>query len=300
MTDETLLDYLLGVLETSDREAVDRLLEEDAALRGRMIALQFTVSVLERDLSPIAIPIGLAERTLAYCTSSNEWERGNSARTQSSTLPTLRPDYVHSRFRGDWIVASGIAFLVIGLTFAGVSRLRYSYQLASCQNNLRVLYLGLSGYADLNDDRFPQVGLGNRATAGTFVQTLEEAGQCPINFMAVCPACTESDAPTAGYTYSLGYRSADGELLGLRRGLSTVDTMPISADYPTADCSPESGPVSPHFRVMNVLLVGGKVHTTTTAHVGSDGDDIYRNREGRIAAGLDRMDTVLGRVDDRP
>ena len=34
--------------------------------------------------------------------------------------------------------------------------------------------------------------------------------------------------------------------------------------------------------------------------VGVDGDDIYRNQLGQVAAGVTRVDAVLGRAGDRP
>jgi hypothetical protein len=51
---------------------------------------------------------------------------------------------------------------------------------------------------------------------------------------------------------------------------------------------------------MNVLFAGGQVRMTTSPLIGPNGDDIYRNVFGRVAAGVDRSDVVLGRPGDRP
>ena len=44
----------------------------------------------------------------------------------------------------------------------------------------------------------------------------------------------------------------------------------------------------------NVLYFGGNVTFATHRHVGVDGDDIYLNKRNRVAAGVNRWDTVLG------
>ena len=44
----------------------------------------------------------------------------------------------------------------------------------------------------------------------------------------------------------------------------------------------------------NVLFLDGSVRFCPTRTVGLSGDDIYLNRVGRQAAGLDAADTVLG------
>jgi hypothetical protein len=48
------------------------------------------------------------------------------------------------------------------------------------------------------------------------------------------------------------------------------------------------------------LFAGGNVRFATTATVGVNGDDIYRNQRGVVAAGVHRADAVLGVAGDRP
>src|SRR5262249_23764719 len=160
-------------------------------------------------------------------------------------------------------------------------------------------------YADTHDGRFPQVGVGPYTTAGTFTAPLAETGQLPPGFTPTCPAGRRPSEPGAApapapYTYTLGYRGPHGELLGPCRPEpgGENDLLPIAADSPAADAVPCQGPVSPHGRGQFVLYVGGQVRFATTAQAGLNGDHIYQNFNGQVAAGLERSDTVLGRAGD--
>lgn len=228
--------------------------------------------------------------------------------------PRVEPEtrFVGGRFRLDVLVACGIAFFACGLVFSGIGNLRARHQVLACQANLRTLHAGLAGYADTHAGRYPQIGTGDAPTAGTFASTLVDAGQVPVGFRPCCPAdsfaVTEANrspsiaSPSVGYTYTLGYRTPAGDLLGFRRGDrgGEHDLVPVSADYPTAAAAPAAGPLCPHNAAMNVLCAGGNVRRTTSALVGPDGDDIYRNFHGRVAAGTHHADVVLGRPGDRP
>ena len=72
------------------------------------------------------------------------------------------------------------------------------------------------------------------------------------------------------------------------------DLMPICADIPFGAVG------APHSHGQNVLFAGGNVRFATVPTVGVNGDDIYRNMLGRVAAGVDRADAVLGVGFDRP
>lgn len=204
------------------------------------------------------------------------------------------------RFRADLIVAAGIAFLGFGLITSGIAKARHQQRVYACQNSLRTLHTGLSGYADSDPQgRYPQIDPA--ATAGTFAASLGDQGHLPAGYRPGCPAADSFVA----YTYTLGFHEPDGRLLGLRRpGTGSEDaehdTMPISADFPTSRAAPGDGPVSPHGSTMNVLFVGGNVRPTTSPFVGPNGDDIYRNLFGHVGAGANRSDAVLGRPGDRP
>ncbi len=210
---------------------------------------------------------------------------------------------VGGRFRPELFVAGGIALFAVGLLVSAVSKVRTENQMLACQNTLRTIHTGLGGYADTHHGRYPQVGIGANPTAETFATVLSESGQVPANFRPCCPAAFTASPTPVGYTYTLGYRAPDGDLLGLRRPEGAAeehDLIPIVADFPTAEASPGAGPTCPHGSVMNVLDAGGQVLRTRSALIGPGGDDIFRNVYGQVAAGADRCDVVLGRPGDRP
>lgn len=209
------------------------------------------------------------------------------------------------------MVAAGISLVAVGLVLSFVNRARYASELAACQNNLRVLHQGLDGYADTHAGRFPQVGTDPYPTAGTFVKALADAGQYPAGFYPTCPAAprpvpaaaAEPPVSPVAYAYPLGHRTPEGVVLGLGRSTDPTgenDLLPVAADYPMSAAAPGTGPTSPHRWGHNVLYVGGNVRFANVSTVGVDGDDIYRNQLGQVAAGVTRVDAVLGRAGDRP
>jgi hypothetical protein len=333
MTDEELIGYALDLLDPDDRAAVEVHLaaHPEAAARLDQLRRDFAALDADREIDP---PRGLAVRTVARLAEylvAHEPRISASAPTdpeipladltrpgpagpavrrgRTGPPPADRPEVrtFGGRFRAELFVAAGIALVAFGLVVSAVGRARHQSQVMACQNNLRVLYQGLTGYADSREGRFPQVGTPPHPTAGAFVAALAESGQVPYDFRPLCPAGPPArdggSFEPVGYTYTLGYRAPTGELCGLRRSDAPAadnDLLPISADYPAAGIVPAGGPVSPHGRVMVTLFVGGHVRPTTTALVGPNGDDIFRNWHGQVGAGLDRRDAVLGRPGDRP
>jgi prepilin-type processing-associated H-X9-DG protein len=341
MTDADLIGYLLDALDDDDRVAVESHLRANPDAAARLEQLRLTLAPLEADREPDPVPAGLALRTIGRLAEYLVEHEPTPARPSSVAdlvatveaataaapevaeadeplafpaatgpiprAPREEPETraIGGRFRPDLLVACGIALFAGGLIFSAVGKVRAQNQMLACQNALRVTHTGLSGYADANQGRYPQVG--PNATADSFAAALASAGQVPVGFRPACPACPVPTPVTptvaVGYTYTLGYYSPTGDLLGLRRPTATPaehDLVPICADYPTADAAPAAGPVCPHPRGMNVLFVGGHVRFTRTPLIGPNGDHIFQNVHGRPEAGADRSDVVLGRPGDRP
>lgn len=339
-TDEDLIGYLLDALGPDERAAVEAGLRADSMAAARLERLRRSLAPLELDRdAPAEPPVDLALRTISRLAEHlTRHEPGQSVESDHGTLlavakametsypapephplafPAQRPlraahrdapepRSVGGRFRIDLLIACSVALFACGLIVTGVGKLRAQSQVLACQDNLRTLHTGLTGYAETHAGRYPRVGTDTNPTADTFVSALADAGQVPAGFRACCPAdpalSTGRDAVTpVGYTYSLGYRAPTGDLLGLTRGGEPqLDLVPISADYPAAAVAPAGGPVCPHSVGMNVLYAGGNVRHATSALIGPNGDDIYRNVFGRVAAGADANDVVLGRPGDRP
>jgi prepilin-type processing-associated H-X9-DG protein len=308
LKDEDLIGYLADALEPDERAAVESYLRMNPAAAGRLDELRRLLAPFEVDRDSTPAPSGLAERTLARLAAVfAEHEPPAAPPRPLPRAPREEPESraVGGRLRPDLLVACGIAIVAGGLIFSAVGKVRARYDVAACQNTLRVTHVGLSGYADAHSDRYPQIGPDS--TADSFGAMLASSGQVPPNFRPVCPACPTpsptATVPAAGYTYTLGYRLPGGELTGFRRpggSPSEHDLVPISADYPAAAAAPAAGPLCPHSSGMNVLYCGGNVRLTTTPNVGPNRDHIFQNIFGSVGAGAHREDVVLGRPGDRP
>jgi hypothetical protein len=317
-TDDDLPGYLLDLLDPAERAAVAARLAADPAAAGRLARLR---AALPPAGSPPEPPADLALRTLARVAGhvvATEPRRSTPptpveviARDVAHDRPRLpvtdRPEArtLGGRFRIELVVAAGIGLIGVGLAATLVTRARQQSDAVACQANLMTLHQGLEGYADANAGRFPQVGTDVHPVAGSFVAALADAGQCPPGFRPACPAAgglpiTDPRAvPTAavGYAYTLGHRGANGAVLGPRRAVAAGeenDLIPVCADIPAGAAA------APHPHGQNVLYAGGFVRFATVSTVGPNGDDIYLNQLGRVAAGVDRADAVLGVGVDRP
>lgn len=312
MSDEDLIGYLFDSLAPAEREAVESRFATDHALAARLESLRLALAPLAADREAPAAPPGLVARTVRRLAEVAPENPPVPRPLPHAPRDHAEPAGLGVRFRADVLVACGIALFAGGLLFSGIGKLRAESQMLACQAQLRTLHGGLSGYADTHGGRYPQIGTQSTPTAETFARALTEAGQVPAGFRPCCPAdpslTTRPAVPGSfpatpvGYTYTLGYRTPEGGLLGLRRpdGTGEHDVIPICADYPTPAAAPGDGPLCPHSNGMNVLFAGGNVRPTTSALIGPNGDDIFRNVFGVVAAGRGLTDPVLGRPGDRP
>jgi len=342
MTDADLIGYLLESLDANDRAVVETHLRANPDAVVQLERLRLALAPLEADREPDVVPTGLAVRTVARLAAHLvEYEPRQTKPSSPAELAAVHraleePDStpagsdeplafpamslprapreepetraVGGRLRFDLLVACGIALFAGALVISAVGKVRAQNQMIACKNTLHTIHNGLAGYADTNDGCYPQIG--PNATADSFAATLVSSGQVPEGFRPACPAYAVSDPanPAAvGYTYTLGYRSSTGALVGVRRPGNAAeehDLLPISADYPTAESAPiagyAAGPICPHTSGMNVLYAGGNVRTTTSPLIGPNGDHIFQSIYGRPEAGANRADVVLGRPGDRP
>lgn len=271
------------------------------------------LSRLAADFDPPAPPPGLALRAVSRLAEVLVAD-STSPTKESIILPSSAVTRIDSpdspvylgRRRADLFVAACVSFLVIGLAVTGVQKLRADAAVRHCQNTLREMHGALTTYADAHQGRFPTVGGSAGPQAGDFAAELARAGTLPKGFAPACPADDAGGTRQAGYAYTLGFRAPGGTLVGFRRPdpvNGDDDGVPMLADFPARAVAPDAGPlspVSPHGRGQNVLFAGGFVRFTTSAGVGLNGDDIYRNAAGVVAAGLSPTDVCLGRPADRP
>ena len=292
--DDLLLDYLLDQLSPSERAAVSTFVSSDPELAARLNAMSAVLTPLAADAEPDEPPPGLADAAVAR---TAEFVVANGLFTARDGFATATP-YARYRESGwlsslrGWVnvaATAAVVLLVIGLSLTAVGRARQSYQTAACQNNLRELHDGLTGYGETHGGKLPQAGTPAVPFAGEVFDELARGGQGVSAAARQCPTVLTAQAGSVGYAYSLGFRDTVGHLIGPTLPDPFGDETPVAADLPTAGA--HSG--------WNVLTVGGGVRFLRSSTLAS-GDDIFHNDHGQRQAGLHRGDVCLGRPFDVP
>jgi prepilin-type processing-associated H-X9-DG protein len=320
---ENLLGYLLNALEPDEARQVEAAVRADPAAKEQLERLRQALEPLALDLEQPDPPPGLVVRTL-----------GRVAEYQCQRLPAVPSVSVKSPAgrswwrRADVAVAAGIFLCLTLLVPPGVNYMRHEYQVTACANNLRDFSVALSAYSDHHDGRYPNVAQAvvqpGRNVAGMYVPVLRKAGVLGDNVKMNCPASGrryrpmhdlsqleamtdedfESIKPLLGgcYAYSLGY-SSDGAIHGPRRdGSGANGFLPLMSDRPPFAIEEGDPGLSPNHngRGQNVLFQDGHCSFVKTRQAGYGGDDIYVNKEGKVAASKDPKDAVLGSSVSRP
>jgi hypothetical protein len=224
----------------------------------------------------------------------------------------------------DFIVAAAVLIAAVSLFFPALSYSQFQSQVATCQNNLRLLGGALHDYSALQaDGSFPGPETeGNRASAGVYAPTLVSLKLVPSSRVFICPSTQtgregdqfrvptleELDAArgpalaavqrTMGgdYGYNMGYTQG-GKLM--RPCNSRRNHYVLLADAPS---NLQPGRVSSNHRGRGQNVLYEDLHIQFIVELPSPhlADDPFHNREGWIAAGLDPDDVVLGASADRP
>lgn len=311
--DENLVGYLCNALDADTQMAVEHYLRDNTEAQRRLELLRRALEPLAADRDDPPPPAGLVFRTL-----------GRVAEHSCRKLPQA-PVFAgrvgHQRSwwrRADVLIAAVLLLAIFGVGLSGLHRYQDYRGRVECGNNLHGFYRHLVNYSNRNDGRFPSVA--DHPTpynvAGIVVPVLMEnqgadvpSIRCPSN--GPHRACSWSlqelkalDAEEfnrrasslAGcYAYTLGYQDQAGNIHGLRHG--EHDHLPLMGDR-----GPGPGQMgnSPNHRGMgqNVLHAGGNVRFYRERLV--NGDDLYLNHQGKVAAGVNAGDAVLGASADRP
>lgn len=310
---QDLLEYVLNLDDADERCATEARLRSDPDAAKHVVAMRKFVEILAADQEQPAPPPDLVARTIGHVAEyacRHEPPPVASEPLIDDLMKKMTPerwrdvaevlDRASAPGRGrraDWIVAGSIFAIAVGLLFAGIPYLRHRRDLAACQDQMRQMYGAFEEYADLHDGKYPQIGeKPPYLTAGSYLPILRDSGTLPSNAIYSCPAA-QPNYP-AGYAYSLGYRDQNEQIVGLRHEDSEVtDNLAVLADRPAPE---RVGPNPDHGYGQNVLYMGGNVRFSTTTLAGPNGDDIYRNKIGMVAAGRSRDDVVLGVGPDVP
>lgn len=321
--EDNLVGYLLGALDADSQRSVEKYLDDEPGARQRLETLRRALAPLEVDKDSIDPPPLLTVRTL-----------GRVAEYRCRPLPAAPPPPV--RFasgrvwwrRGDVLAAACLLVLVGGLGTTWVRRTQAEHQRVACQRNLGLFANALQGYASKQGGDLPRIEKGNpRYVAASYLPMLKEAGVLPADASVRCPAngAPLHDVPSLSdladlpdekmvdrlgempgcYAYTLGHMH-NGVHAGprLQPALYNSTVLPVMADRPTIGDRPEVRDSSPNHAGQNVLFLDGNVRylkkpfrpfTDPKAP-----DHIFLNHEGKVAAGVDQWDSVLGWGTDRP
>jgi prepilin-type processing-associated H-X9-DG protein len=310
---DDLVGFLLNALEPEQHRAVESYLAETPEARAKLETLRRALEPLGADRAEPEPPPGLVVRTLGrvaeYCCQDLPRAPVTRGRGTSAGRPLWR--------RADALVAATILLTVTGLGLNWLAHARARGSIAACQSNLIPFYAGLKGYADIYHGDLPNVAAVDppRNVAGMVTPILMKAGTLSPQANVACPGKAEpricpmtlEDLETLDpetfkqraqdllccYAYSLGHRVGD-RVNGPRFDPNLATSwLPIMADAPPQDPSLGNS-VNHGGEGQNVLFLDGHITFCKTRNVGMNGDDIYLNRAGRQAAGLDPTDTVLG------
>jgi hypothetical protein len=322
--EQLLIGYLLNALTEREMREVEQYLAEHPEARQTLAQLEAAIAPLAADFERPAPPRGLAVRTLAkiaenICTHqelpSDLPQAPNTRPAPSFPIPMWR--------RVDVLVAACLLLTFVGLSLITLGRMRgptSAVMLAECKNNLRQFCIALHAYRDMHGE-FPDVSKeAPRDVAGIVVPILAEGGALPSSASIRCPGLGsplnshftldelrkmsnhdfEQHSPCLSmcYAYSLGYRDVNGVYHAPADSpKANWSQIPIMADRPPAE-GVLTNSINHAGIGQNVLFADGSVLFMPQRTRGDD--DIFINRDKRVAAGLDITDIVLGYSGARP
>lgn len=311
---EQLLGHLLGALESDEQAEIETQLGNDPECRKELALLRRQLeplTALKEDFQP---PAGLAERTCLFV----DKHRAAPTPAKGRLRPEVAPPSWVSRLSFLDIAMAATVLVAAGLLiFPAVQNSRFSAQKAACADNLRELGVALNQYSHIHNGKFPVVpSTGKLAAAGIYAPVLAQNGLLTEVNRVVCPSSSlaaqmngfrvptfnelELTSPTqmanlrttmgGSYGYNLGY-TQNGEYQPTKNLYR--DNFAIMSDAPNMN-APNFQSANHGGRGQNVLFEDGNVQfLTTTKPLGST-DDIFTNDAGKVAAGLNSNDSVLG------
>jgi prepilin-type processing-associated H-X9-DG protein len=325
--EENLVGYLIGALDSDVHREVEKYLDDEPGARDRLEVLRRAMAPLEADKDTIDPPPGLAIRTLA-----------SVAEFRCRPLPAAPPQPARLAVggrswwrRGDVLAAACLFVVVGGLGTTWVGHSRAESRKKECEANLHEWHTAITQYATNNGgseerNELPHLNPRNpRHVAAAFPALLRNNSELPQKLSLRCPAngprsqdvlpfrdlepmpedqFQEQVKKLPGcYAYSLGfYHNGQHRVFREPSDLRSSSAVPIMGDCPSI--SGEGGRVrgnSKNHNGQNVLFLDGSVHFCKTPYNPfNDKDHLYLNNAGKVAAGVDQWDTVLGCGLDKP
>ena len=334
---EDLIGHLLGALEPSDSKQVETALADpqSVSLRHDLEQLQLALKPLAYDRDLLRPPVGLADRTMRFIAeheaasqaAASQAKASQAKASQARPMPRPMTDSdAPARGRGGraWVdrvivAATSLAALVLlaPLLLDSIAQSRAR----RAERNLLMTSGALQGYADAHRVFPTPPGSGPLSRAGLYAPTLVSERRlvaddgtllCPdtvlsrsgtfrvpsldeLNAAVGTPQFEELVRTMGGdYGYTLGHRDASGTLqpnLDRRR-----EYHPIMADAPD-----EGGEKSDNHPdgIHHVLFEDGHVKRLAPGDLHRD-DHLFKNHDGKVAAGVDDEDAVIGGSHHQP
>jgi hypothetical protein len=325
---ELLIRYLLGELDDEERRDLQARLEESPELRRELSRLRECFAAHQEDnLFGDEPPSDLAARTAGRVAKSEDASDLVAAGEETCFSHGGEPP---AGFLGwslaDLTVAGGVILAVSMLIFPALRNSRDGTRRVVCQDHLRELGAVVANYAQDHGGLIPQVR--PYENAGMYVARLIAKGYVrpdDIAELLVCPGAPLADEFRLG---RMALRLPNAEAL---RAMTASQLAQVSArmspfysyrfpfrigndfwyvrqDHRTlspvlSDAGDDSGDgVSPNHggRIVQVQFADGSQRTLTTCTLPGLDDDMFRNDQGMVAAGLRRQDFVLGRSNAMP
>lgn len=291
--------------------------------------LRRSLRPLEVDREPLAAPAGLADRTLAFVRAQPQTVVKPAVRPAEHrpSRPVITPEpsptvitsprvWLDRLIMGATAIAACVLLAPLLLEAIEESRTR------RVERKLGVLGGALHGYANAHRE-FPtppphgplsRAGLYAptlvaehrlRADDGTLLvpgSSLSRSGTFRIPSLEELERAVGTDQLEmlvqqmgGDFGYTLGHRLPDGSLQPIRD--SRRGSHPIMADAPE-DHGLHS--VNHPSGLHHVLFEDGRVVRIFDPHFETDGDHLYRNHDGEIAAGVDEGDAAIGGSHHQP
>ncbi|MBY0525467.1 MAG: hypothetical protein K2R98_18820 [Gemmataceae bacterium] len=319
--EENLVGYLFNSLDPEVQREVENYLSANPDAQRKLDTLRQALEPLAADKDGEDAPPGMVFRTLARVA-----EYRCRPLPQAPEPPPAQLAPVGRRWyrRPDILIAASLLIVVGGVSFPGIAHLRGLQSREACANNLHLFHEAMNRYTDTHGEDLPRLGTrAPRNVAGLFVPVLHDAGVLPEDVTLRCPANGPSRSPRytmqqlqdmsdeefnqvaqkigGCYAYPLGYHDQTGEYCGVKRDRTEMNNglLPVMADRPLVRGENDRDN-SPNHNGQNVLYMGGHVRFCKNPNAGIENDHIFLNKHGKVAAGVDRWDTVLGCSEDRP
>lgn len=305
---EHLLGYLIGALDPSEAEQVERLLEEDPQLEHDLNLVRANLEPLALDSGHCDPPDGLARRTCQFVAS-----RRVGLCTDESCGRAARWGFQ------DMLIAAGILTAASMLFFPALNQSRFLAQRRVCQDNLQRIGTALVQYSMVHKNYFPYIpDHGHLASTGLYAPALFHSGFLTDKQRFLCPSCgklqnSDFTIPTyreliaasseklqrlrhmmgGSYCFTFGYLSG-GRYVGTKN-LGRQQFALLSDSPCTMKADFDHNSANHRSRGQNVLFEDGHVDFLTSTRCNRENgcDDIFANENGVLGPGLNRDDSVI-------